>query len=501
LKYIGKHWRGEHTLAVSFWVNLFLINTALRIVEGWLTIAPPIENPVIYSQVTITYVFISLIVVYPWQIIGLWRSADRHVEETKRIFWTSIVRVLVVMGVFATLGDLGNSLPTYKNLYQIGFEKDEFGDYQIELIEDSSLIHLRGGLGFGVSKDINHLLAKSPNVKGIILDSYGGRIYEGRELSEIILINSLDTYSLEGCYSACGTAFISGNKRFLGTGANLAFHQYHGYDSDVDMSAEESKDLIIYQEQGIAKNFIDRVFKAEQDDLWYPTVDEMLSTGVIHGVVNPSDLKPVEHGSLDTTDLEKVLATNSAFHTIKKYEPEVYKQLIEKMVNQMKEGVTLIEIEQSVGDYLQSPLNKALPKTSNSALITYIRTTIKMLDKLEKTDPILCMKSLFSEQYGAIEMSKHLTIEEMQPPLDALSLVIKDSYETTPPMLDLKSAEDIFSEVLVQLGEDAQYLGAENLENKDDYSKSCKAVMKFYELILLNDDKSVGNTLRYIFSE
>ncbi len=169
-------------------------------------------------------------------------------------------------------------------------------------------------------------------VKGIILDSAGGRIYEGRELSKIILINGLDTYTLNGCYSACGTAFISGNKRYIAKGANLAFHQYHlggkNLDPYADVSSEQQNDLKIYQRRGISQGFIDKIFKAKQNDLWYPTIEEMLDAGVVHEVVNSSSINPINYDSFNKIDLEKEFKDLSVFQAIKKYEPKTYQQIL-----------------------------------------------------------------------------------------------------------------------------------------------------------------------------
>lgn len=505
LKYIRKHWRGELSMALSLWINVFLINICIRLFEKWLRDARPIENPVVASQVTMVYVFIAVAIIYPWQIVGLWRSSNRHIEETKTRFWAGVVKFLIILGAFGTIWNLNISWPLYKDIYQIGFGEDKFANYRVELINDGSLIHLQGRLGFGISKQVKQLIFKNPNVKGIILDSIGGYIYEGRELSKIILFKGLDTYTIKGCYSACGTAFISGNKRYICRGANLAFHQYHSVYKNikpyVDMTSEQQKDIIIFQRQGINKDFIDKIFGAEKDDLWYPTIDEMIDAGVIHGVVNPSNLKPVKYGEFDSSVLEKALLEISAFATIKKYDPKTYSQIIENMTVQMKKGASLIEVKQVATKYLQPLGTKSLPKASNKTLIMFARETINILAKLEEIDPILCLKNLYPAQYGSIMITEYLSNEELMPMMDALSLAIKDSYELKNTSIDKKTAEKLFEEIAVQLGDDFKYLDAQMLENRKDYSKSCKAVIKFYELILSNNTEITGNALRYAFSQ
>ena len=504
LTYLGKHWRGEFPLAISFWVNLILINIGIRLFQTWFTEASPIENPVSASQLAIVYISVALAIVYPWQIIGLWRSANKHIEETKKRLWGGGAKVVVVLGLLAILGNLTNSWPIYKDLFQLGFGKDEYGEYRVALIEDGSFIHIEGGLGFGISENVRRLIAKNPSVKAVILDSSGGRIYEGRELSKIILNNDLDTYSLRGCYSACGTAFISGKKRYLGTGANLAFHQYQspgkGLDPYIDIPSEQKKDLVIYLERGVSQEFIDSIFIAEKDDLWYPTIDEMLNAGVIHGIVNPSDLRPIEYGSIDSIELERVFGNFPAYQTIKKYEPETYNRLIGNLVEKMREGASLIEIQQIVGNYIELLAEQHLPKTSDRALIMFARATILSLGKLEKIDPILCMKALDPQRYGTIRFSKYLSSEDLMPMMDAVNLVIIDSYGSNDRQLDVEAAESLMAEIVIQLGDDALYLEAQGLKNRSDYSRACKSIIKFYRLILLNDDEMSANGLRYAFS-
>jgi len=294
VNYIRRHWNGELPLATAFWVNVFFLGILLGFIEVWFDQFPPVEHPVTLAQIVVAYFVFTVFVVYPWQVVGVWRSADHYSKETNSGRWGGVVRFLVVLGALGTAGNLSVSLPVYGDLFKIGFRQDEYADYTFSVTDDGSLVHLKGGLGFGVSDDFADFLAKNVGVTGVILDSRGGRIYEGRQLANIILANDLDTYSLAGCYSACGTAFMAGNRRYLSSGANLAFHQYTAPGDNIglyfDIGTEQEKDLRIYRRQGVSEDFIERIFLADQDDLWYPTVDELLESGAVHDFVNPSDL-------------------------------------------------------------------------------------------------------------------------------------------------------------------------------------------------------------------
>ncbi len=511
VNYIRKHWRGELSLAVSFWINLFLLNIAVILLIVFFSSSGIIENPVIAARVVIIFSAFALLIIYPWQIIGLWRSCNNHIEKSGKRFWARTAQVFVVLGFILSLGRLETSWPIYKDLFLMSFEKDEYADYVLKLEKNNTFIHVQGGLGFGVSKEVAKLLRKYPEVKGIILDSSGGRIYEGRTLANLISTYGLDTYSLKGCYSAATTAFIAGKNRFLGIGANLAFHQYQvGYksvDGLVDMKDEQAKDLLIFQQQGIKSEFLDKLFNTHHADLWYPTVDEMLDAGVIHGIINPSDLLPVEYTFTSkeiaevSLEIEEALLDIPLYKTIKRHEPDTYRKIKVEFEKQIKKGATLVELQRAGANTILPLATSIMPRTSDEALIQFAKAFVAKLKKLKEIDPILGMKMMYPKQYGSVSFSKYRSDDGQGPMLDALEKIIIDAYEKNNPSVDTEAAELLMYELVLKLGEYADYLELEGLQNTDDYGRHCDAVIKLYELIL-NEDKNIsGNALRYVFSQ
>jgi len=149
-------------------------------------------------------------------------------------------------------------------------------------------------LDFGVTNDVAKILSNHSDVKGIILDSSGGIVYEGRGLFMLIKKHGLDTYSFKNCSSACTIAFIGGARRFLGENAKLGFHQYR-LDSDkinpiVDIENEQKneqkKDLFLYESQMINDTFLNNIFEKPQHEIWFPIQNELLAAGVVDRIVN-----------------------------------------------------------------------------------------------------------------------------------------------------------------------------------------------------------------------
>jgi len=99
ISYIRKHWRGKLSLAVSFWINLFLLNIVLSFFWVLLGYGEILKNPVISAHVVIIYFVFCIVMVYPWQIIGLWRSCNNHIKKSGKRFWPRTAQVLVVLGI------------------------------------------------------------------------------------------------------------------------------------------------------------------------------------------------------------------------------------------------------------------------------------------------------------------------------------------------------------------------------------------------------------------
>jgi len=296
MSFIRKHWKGDYSLGISFWFNfLFLIiayHYAGRLIK------PSFNNhPREFILATIIYLAISRLIVYPWQVIGLLRSCGRHFLTHGHVIRVRTVQAVVILSLLGTsihILESAQSLIIFKNKINNKTQDQEHADYALSLIKNGRFIHLKGSLDFGVTNDVAKILSNHSDVKGIILDSSGGIVYEGRGLFMLIKKHGLDTYSFKNCSSACTIAFIGGARRFLGENAKLGFHQYR-LDSDkinpiVDIENEQKneqkKDLFLYESQMINDTFLNNIFEKPQHEIWFPIQNELLAAGVVDRIVN-----------------------------------------------------------------------------------------------------------------------------------------------------------------------------------------------------------------------
>ena len=82
---------------------------------------------------------------------------------------------------------------------------------------------------------------------------------------------------------------------------------------------------------------------------------------------------------------------------------------------------------------------------------------------------------------------------------DAVSHVIVDAYEKENPVVDTQAAERLMEKLVLELGEDAEYLDPLSVQNRGQYIRYCDAVAAFYEFILREKTNTAGNALRYAF--
>jgi hypothetical protein len=291
---IRKHWQGVYPLGVSFWLVFIALGAVYHFAEP-VVLEPFADRPEAYIQATIAYLVASRLIVFPWQVIGLLRAADRHYLTHGRPIIRYVIQAAVVMSLAFTVAHIigaAQSLVIYKD--KIDFEKTRAKkNYTIRVLDDGRRIHLEGPLDFGITEALSAMLRDHPGIRSIILESEGGQIYEGRGLALLIDRYGLDTYAFEDCSSACTTAFIGGRRRYLGPRARLGFHryrldsgkalQYHKYH---DMDAEHAKDMQMFRAKKIKQDFIDRVFRTPHDRMWYPDAGTLIGAGVATGVVD-----------------------------------------------------------------------------------------------------------------------------------------------------------------------------------------------------------------------
>jgi len=295
-RYIKGHWRGEHSLGRSFWLNLVVLLSAI-LATGNLLKPPFIEYVGYHLPLAMSYAVIATLIIFPWQIMGVLRAGDRLATKSgasANVMFSQIgiavAGLMTVASLYSIFQPLLNG-PPEEPLHKV-WERERASKYEITVSDDGRALAIVGEFELGLTRAVRGMLSDNPNVTVVMLESGGGFVSQGRALASVIEDKVLDTYVDGTCSSSCTIAFAAGRDRRIGEAAKLGFHRYNYADKTiyqtVDSETEQTRDRAYFSARGFSPAFLDRIFEAGHTDIWYPTTPELIEGGVIHGIAgNP----------------------------------------------------------------------------------------------------------------------------------------------------------------------------------------------------------------------
>lgn len=163
--------------------------------------------------------------------------------------------------------------------------------YRLALAADGRSVALRGLIDFGLTQRLEAMLSAARGVRVLRLESAGGRVAEARGVARLVHRHDLVTSAAGECSSACTIVLLSAQRRYLEPGARLGFHRY-GLRSPLvghflDPAAEQARDRALFRGSRIDPAFLDRVAATPHEQMWFPTVPELLAAGVVDAVGRP----------------------------------------------------------------------------------------------------------------------------------------------------------------------------------------------------------------------
>lgn len=287
--YLLRHWQGNVPLWIAFWLNWLVIAAAttsvLRtLVKEMLYGGYPVRSIAIVSILASC----GILLVWIWSAVGVWRSAARRRSKGFGRLWKILAQGIVVIGCLGTLQQLRvNTAPEIVGYAQFLVGDDLIGRPELHLSDDRRVLKMHGMLGVGTYDAFKAALNDAPTVRIIEVNSAGGRIYEAEAIAHLIRERGLDVTVVDQCLSACTFILIAGQIRVVSPLARIGFHRpsLPGLDKSVEAS-QVQQTLILYRNAGLPKDFISRIYETAEDDMWYPTINELIQAGVVSGRVS-----------------------------------------------------------------------------------------------------------------------------------------------------------------------------------------------------------------------
>jgi hypothetical protein len=293
---VARHWRGDLPLWVSGWVLGIGSGVVVSVMPAVIAnfTAGQSYNPALIFSAT-AGVWIAVFAIAVWQVVGVWRSAARHLDIPRRkgpgagdlaALWSALARLIAIVGCASLLATFASQwLPQLGELYKIAFYDDpEIPAYAVRLTGDGTEAEITGGFKYGLTDDFAAIARDAPRLRVVRLDSAGGRLGEGERLFTLIRDLGLNTYVSSKCFSACTLAFAGGRERVLRRGATLGFHKadFPG----VNENEFDSLQYRVFSAAGFDGAFIAKALATPHRDLWTPSPDALLAARVITAVAD-----------------------------------------------------------------------------------------------------------------------------------------------------------------------------------------------------------------------
>jgi hypothetical protein len=286
--YFARHWRGELSLPMSYWVNGVVLGIISSMATGALSIAVivyGVEQPTLWLiALEASWLIVSLFVI--WQVVGVWRAATRY-KQGGHSFWGGAAKAVAALAVLHLAYNwVFVAAPQVAGTYEIVTGDAAVGPHQFRVLADGRMLEFSGGITYGVAREFENLLDARGNVTTVQLNSIGGRIREAQRMSEIVKARGLATYVVQDCMSACTIVFLGGGERLLLDTARLGFHQptFRGMTVG-DRRAAIAEEEVRLQGFGLSRNFAERANTAPPDGMWFPEKDELLREKVVTRII------------------------------------------------------------------------------------------------------------------------------------------------------------------------------------------------------------------------
>jgi hypothetical protein len=145
--------------------------------------------------------------------------------------------------------------------------------YQLRILNGGTVLEVSGSFSWALPQNFQAVLAASPQVRVVRLESPGGHIQPALEIATMIRQRGLDTYVGGFCASACTVAFLGGRQRWVAPNARLGFHQAHGPGLPPELANGFLREA--YQRLAVPAAFIAHALRTPPTELWFPTHDEL----------------------------------------------------------------------------------------------------------------------------------------------------------------------------------------------------------------------------------
>lgn len=505
--YFVRHWRGELSLPVSYWLNgiLALVIAFSMFIGVGLLIDESAPNAMIFYWSVASVVYV---VTCAWQLVGTWRSAIRR-NETAPTVWATIAKVMVVLGWISVVNGVTTVMyPGIKESITMRDWLAKNGKWEIEVVRNGREAIITGGIGPGFAQSLQQTLDSQPRLETLHTNlQNGGLIREAINAKQLISARGLRTYVSGSCVSACTLFFAGGKERYALVAARVGFHapKVPGVTA-AQMDYSETRQA--YQASGVREDFIDRVLNTPHTTMWYPTSGELESSGFIAAAVTGEQFAiPNVREFVSSGKVAQVLRADPIFAAVSGVEPALFDQIVKETEKGLLAGNTVEEVRAVYLPKLFELRNKYVRVTSDAAVDAFAEEVASQYEFLLTKSPKACVAYFMGRDMASVSAAAAmLPANRRKKEAEVFARIITEANtQRVRTLTDGEStilAQRIMSEVMSDptAGRDAVLNLARALDGKAHEERAaCTGMIAFVRTARRLPEGLSGPMLRTIF--
>ena len=384
--------------------------------------------PAQYGSAGVLFITILGLVAWFWAVCGTWASANKHPQRGGRSGWATAAKIMIVLGVIRTIGEVGNMLPMLKEHFQVA-SGDQLGpSTKLEVRADGRSILLSGGINDGSAAQLQKALDMAPAVSTVVFSSNGGWIREGVLPAEVVRSRGLNTYVEGYCASACTIAFLAGKERAAAPTARIGFHGSRTVgNTGVNASPEDTSRLReIYRAAGLPASFIRQALETPHTTMWHPAHDLLLSSGVFTRVSRGGETAAFSTSMRSRDQLIEEFKKVEVFSLLAERSPADFTRVVDAAWDKVRQGATDAQVTIAARAQVTEVLPKYLPLAKDETLLAYQALLQEQLEALRQRDPLACVAVAFPSG-SAISIAGSLPPELAQRELRLMAQVLREA--------------------------------------------------------------------------
>jgi len=281
--YFVRHWRGELTLPVSYWINATLVAGLVPI--PLLYLSSQVEQragSIQLASIVLMLILTVSILMSIWAIVGTWRSSNHHSMRGGSEGWANAAKFFMFLGALRLLAQVAGMGPFVLETSQLAVGVDSMGA-PAKIAVTGQDLSIVGPISLGTADLVERALIDNPKVRRVLLSSLGGRLGEAAQISEQIAARQMNTVARGECSSACTMILLAGADRSAAEGSKIGFHgpSYPGL-GVVELNPAETMMADSYRAAGLVDTFVTTALAVAPSEMWYPKETELFKVGVLN---------------------------------------------------------------------------------------------------------------------------------------------------------------------------------------------------------------------------